>query len=53
MAAHGLMDCLVTYCASKGGMILLTKAMAVDGLASYNIRVNAIATGIFEKINDA
>lgn len=37
------------YCASKGGVIALTKAMAVE-LAPYSIRVNAIAPG---RINTA
>lgn len=32
------------YCASKGGMLLLTRAMAVD-LAPYNIRVNCVCPG--------
>src|ERR687894_455149 len=32
------------YCASKGGLGLLTKVMAME-LASYGIRVNAIAPG--------
>lgn len=44
IAAYGAMDCLVPYCASKGGVSLLTKAMAVE-LAPYHIRVNAIAPG--------
>ena len=47
LAAHGSMDCLVPYCASKGGMTLLTKAMAVE-LAPCNIRVNAIAPGTID-----
>jgi len=47
IAAHGSMDCLVPYCTSKGGMSLLTKAMAVE-LAPYNIRVNAIAPGTID-----
>jgi glucose 1-dehydrogenase len=33
------------YCASKGGVRMLTKAMAID-LAEYGINVNAIAPGI-------
>jgi NAD(P)-dependent dehydrogenase (short-subunit alcohol dehydrogenase family) len=35
------------YCASKAGLIHLTRAMAVE-LASHDIRVNAIAPGYFE-----
>ncbi len=35
------------YAASKGGVAMLTKAMAVDW-ASHNIQVNAIAPGYFE-----
>jgi meso-butanediol dehydrogenase / (S,S)-butanediol dehydrogenase / diacetyl reductase len=34
----------VAYCASKGGLVLLTKAMARD-LASDGVRVNAICPG--------
>lgn len=47
IAAHAALDCLVPYCASKGGMTLITKAMAVE-LARYNIRVNAVAPGTIE-----
>lgn len=36
----------VGYYASKGGMITMTKALAVE-LGKYNIRVNAIAPGFF------
>ena len=35
------------YCASKGGIINLTRAMAIE-LAPYEIRVNAIAPGYIE-----
>ncbi len=38
---------LPAYCASKGGVVNLTRAMALD-LADRNIRVNAIAPGYFE-----
>lgn len=37
---------LSTYCASKGAVIQLTRAMALD-LMQHNIRVNAIAPGWF------
>jgi len=47
LAAEGSMDCLVPYVTSKGGMTLLTKALAVE-LAPYNIRVNTIAPGTID-----
>ena len=37
---------LVAYCASKGGVIQFTKALAVEW-AKYNIQVNAIGPGAF------
>ena len=38
---------LVHYCASKGGVKMLTRAVALE-LAPYNVRVNAIAPGMTE-----
>ncbi len=36
----------ITYCASKGGVVQLTRALALY-LAPHNIQVNAIAPGMF------
>jgi 3-oxoacyl-[acyl-carrier protein] reductase len=47
IAAHGAMDCLVPYCASKGGMTLITKAIATE-LGPYGIRVNSLAPGTID-----
>jgi glucose 1-dehydrogenase len=47
IAAQGALDCLVPYCASKGGMTLTTKAMATE-LGPYGIRVNALAAGTID-----
>lgn len=38
---------LPSYCASKGGVVNLTRAMALD-LARHDVRVNAIAPGYIE-----
>lgn len=38
---------LVHYCASKGGIVGMTEALAVE-LAPYNIRVNTISPGMIE-----
>ncbi|MBI2042250.1 MAG: SDR family oxidoreductase [Candidatus Nealsonbacteria bacterium] len=35
------------YCASKGGIVAMTEALAIE-LAPYNIRINAIAPGMIE-----
>lgn len=37
---------MVAYCTSKGGVILFTKALAVEW-AKYNVQVNAIGPGAF------
>ena len=47
IAADGALDCLVPYCASKGGMTLATRAMATE-LGPHGIRVNAIAPGTID-----
>lgn len=47
LGAHrGLLE-TSPYCASKGGVLLLTKSLAVEW-AKYNIRVNCISPGVFE-----
>jgi NAD(P)-dependent dehydrogenase (short-subunit alcohol dehydrogenase family) len=38
---------IVHYCASKGGIVAMTEALAVE-LAPFNIRVNAIAPGLID-----
>lgn len=41
------MPFIVHYCASKGGVVAMTEALAAE-FAPYNIRVNAIAPGAIE-----
>lgn len=38
---------IVHYCASKGGIVAMTEAMALE-LAPYNIRINAVAPGMID-----
>ena len=38
---------IVHYCASKGGIVAMTEALAAE-LAPYNIRVNAVAPGMID-----
>ncbi len=38
---------LAHYCASKGGIVAMTEALAVE-LAPYNIRINAVSPGMIE-----
>lgn len=44
MSGYAYLDCLVPYGASKGGVNLISKALAVE-LAKYNIRVNVVSPG--------
>jgi len=48
MGQQGIgMSNIVHYCASKGGIVGMTEALAVE-LAPYNIRVNAVSPGMIE-----
>lgn len=46
ITAFVAMENVSAYCASKGGLVQLTRAMALE-LAKYNIQVNAICPGYF------
>lgn len=47
IAAFVVMPNVAAYCASKGGLVQLTKAMALE-LAKSNVQVNALCPGYFE-----
>lgn len=46
MGAHVALQEALVYCASKGGVLMLTKALAREW-APYGVRVNAISPGFF------
>jgi NAD(P)-dependent dehydrogenase (short-subunit alcohol dehydrogenase family) len=46
ITAFVVMENVSAYCASKGGLVQLTKAMALE-FVKYNIQVNAICPGYF------
>jgi NAD(P)-dependent dehydrogenase (short-subunit alcohol dehydrogenase family) len=46
-AAHGGIPGQAAYCASKGGVVALTRAMAIEW-AEYNITANSISPGMTE-----